>query len=108
MAKWHPRAWTDVPFRQDLQQLAGRPRCRGQRKNASDRAAAVGDLDGLALADPGLQSEDEMVRLEAAVALGDMGDTAESAVDALEELLTDPDSAVRQAVVEAIEKITAP
>ena len=51
MTKRLPGAWTDTPFRQDLQQVIGFLPGRGQRKNTGYWAAAVRDLDGLAFAD---------------------------------------------------------
>lgn len=53
----------------------------------------------------GLQNERELVRLEAAVALGDLGAAAKGAIEPLKKLLTDESPSVRAAAAEAIGKL---
>src|SRR5438046_314285 len=66
------------------------------------------DADEAKVAEYGkaLKSKDATVRKQVAVALGEMGAKAKSAVPALRESLTDADAGVQSAAAAALEKIS--
>ena len=53
----------------------------------------------------GLESDGELIRIQCAIALGELGDTAEPAVEDLQEALFDRSPQVREAAAEALEAI---
>ncbi len=60
---------------------------------------------GVPLLSEALQSERELLRAEAAATLGELGDSAKSALPALKEALNDPSTEVRQAAQRALERL---